>query len=172
MSEKKRWLIPTLFLFIILFSVVNSIAIQKLWSKEDDSIHILTVTWGTRPYELIESGEVLKGYMWNWTTASPIRILQVEVWMGNPYNITWEGDVIVTLNNSVDLWYPPIEDAVLVHYQFDSHDSSPIPHFRSFDLRPGFIVPAGETLHIYRLFNNFDEKNVYAGDGWVVFYYI
>lgn len=117
---------------IILFGV--SSAVYNLFS--DDSIHILTVTWGTRPYELIESSEVLKGYMWNWTTTSPIRILQVEVWMGNPYNITWEGDVIVTLDNTIDLWYPPIEDEVLVYYQFDSHDSSPIPHFRSFNLRP------------------------------------
>ena len=36
-----------------------------------------------------------------------------------------------------------------------------------FDLTPSFHVDAGETLYIYKLFNNFDEKNTDSGDDWI-----
>jgi hypothetical protein len=163
-------------LLVMQFQTLNEL--KSIPKEAEESIHVLTVCWpqdsfnGPAPLDLIKSEEFLKGYVWNWTTTSPIRILQVEVWMGNPYNITWEGDVIVTLDNTIDLWYPPSRDEVLVHYQFDSHAESGLPHSRSFNLRPGFYVPRGETIHIYRLFHNCDEKDVYAGDGWVVFYYL
>lgn len=149
---------------------------------EGQTIHTFTLYWGL---EHIPPGSCLGGYVHNWTVPEAIRILQVEVWMGNPFDIKWEGDVIVALNNAVEpsmniggipaprhLWHPTSPDEVLIHYQFDSHAPSPLPHLLPFDLRPGFHVDSGETLHVYRLFNSFDEKETYSGDGWVVFYYV
>ena len=133
---------------------------------QDKTIHTSTLKWDPTTISKIP----VEGYVRNWTTTKAIRILQVDVWMGNPYNITWEGDTFVSLNNTADLWDPPA-DTVLVHYQFDSHAPSALPHQRSFDLQPGFRVDAGETLYVYRLFNNFDEKDTTAGDGWVMLYY-
>lgn len=66
-----------------------------------------------------------------------------------------EGDVIATVNNTVNLENPP-EDTVFVHLQSDSHEKSSVPHQRSFDLESGFHVDAGETVYVFRLFNNFD----------------
>jgi len=58
-----------------------------------------------------------------------------------------------------------------IYDQFDSHDKSPVPHQRSFVLPYGFLIDAGETLYIYRLFDNFDEKPTNSSDGWVMLYY-
>ena len=90
--------------------------------------------------------------------------------MGNPYDVLWEGDTIVTLDRTIDPWNPP-PDTELIHYQFDSHDKSSVPHQKSFNLSPGFCIDAGETLYVFRLFNSFDEKDTISGDGWVMFYY-
>ncbi len=145
---------------------VNLRLVQVL-TLSNKTVHTVTLHWDLQP---IQSNSRVEGYVKNWTVPEAISILQIDVWMGNPYNLTWEGDVFVTLNTSIDPWNPPI-DTVLVHYQFDSHASSPIPHQLSFDLRPGFPIDFGTTLHVYRLFNNFDEKDTEAGDGWVRLYY-
>lgn len=141
--------------------------LSQIQESANKTVHTKTLRWLPQH---IDNNSRVEGYIKEWTTNETIRILQVDVWMGNPYNITWEGDVFVTLNNSIDPWDPPT-DAVIVHYQFDSHASSPIPHLLSFDIRPGFLVDSGKTLYIYRLFHNFDEKGDNAGDGWVRFYY-
>ena len=142
--------------------------ILDLEEADNQSVHTLTLHWNR---ETIPAKSSVQGYVKNYTTSAAIRIIQVDVWMGNPYNITWEGDVFVTINNITDPWNPLI-DEVLIHYQFDSHASSSLPHQLSFDLRPGFILDSGKNLHVYRLFNNFDEKGTNAGDGWVRFYYL
>lgn len=97
------------------------------WLQEsaNKTIHTITLRWDPQD---IPSHSIIRGYVKNWTTSKAIRILQVDVWMGKPYNITWEGDVFVTLDNIKDPWNPST-DEVLVHYQFDSHASSPLPHF-------------------------------------------
>jgi len=149
---------------------VRTISLRLLQIQElsNKTIHTFTLHWELVP---IQSGLMIEGYVKNWTVTEGIRILQVDVWMGNPYNITWEGDVFVAVNNTANLWNPSI-DEVIVHYQVDSHVSPSLPHIRSFDLRPGFQVDANQTLFVYRLFNNFDEKDTTAGDGWVRLYYI
>ena len=41
-----------------------------------------------------------------------------------------------------------------------------------FGFAPGFHVDTGETLYIYRLFNNLDEKDTDFGDRWITHHYI
>ena len=132
------------------------------------SIHTYTLTW---PLQLIQPGEWVAGYVLNWTTPDSIRILQVDVWLGKPYDILWEGDAFLLTAEIPDPWHPQV-DEVIVHYQFDSHAPSPLTHFRVIDLRPGFHVEEGETLYVYRLFNSFDDKPTNSGDGWIRLYYI
>lgn len=141
--------------------------LSRIQTSASKTIHVRTLSWGTQP---IPAGEKIEGYVSNWTVEKAVKIVYIEVWMGNPYDVLWEGDTFVTLDNTIDLWSPP-PDSVLVHYQLDSHDKSPVPHQKSFNLRPGFHIDAGETLYAYRLFNNFDEKATNASDGWVMFYY-
>ena len=131
------------------------------------TVHVRTLSWGR---QLISAGEKIEGYVGSWIIEKAVKIVHIEVWMGNPYDVLWEGDTFVSLDNTIDLWSPP-PDTVLVHYQFDSHEKSPVPHQKSFDLRPGFYIDAGETLYVYRLFNNFDVKATNASDGWVMLYY-
>jgi hypothetical protein len=133
-----------------------------------NSIHTMKLGWSP---QLLEPFESVEGYVANWTSHTRINILQIDVWMGKPYDILWEGDAILTTDIDVDVWHPN-EDEVLIHYQFDSHAPSPLTHFRSFNLRPGFIVEADTTLYVWRLFNSFDVKATNAGDGWMRLYYI
>lgn len=112
----------------------------------------------------------IEKYTAEWFAGKPISVLRLEIWVGNPYDVLWEGDVIVLMSNKKDPWNPP-PDLLLAHYQFDSHGGSSIPHQKSFNLEPGFHTDEGETVYIYRLFNSFDEEDTEAGDGWVVFYY-
>jgi hypothetical protein len=94
--------------------------------------------------------------------------------MGNPDNVVWEGDTFVTIGKPNDPWNSSsYTDAIqlLVHYQFDSHAASPIPHQLMFDLTPGFKVISGQTINVYRLFVNTELYTVYAGDAQIIIYY-
>jgi hypothetical protein len=94
--------------------------------------------------------------------------------MGNPVNVTWEGDTYVTIGKPSDPSNSSsYTDAIqlLVHYQFDSHAPSPIPHQVMFDLTPGFKVASGQTINIYRAFVNTESRTVTSGDVQVIIYY-
>jgi hypothetical protein len=94
--------------------------------------------------------------------------------MGNPDNVVWEGDTFVTIGKPSDPYNSSsYTDAIqlLVHYQFDSHAPSPIPHQLMFDLTPGFKVASGQTINVYRLFVNYALYTVTAGDAQVIIYY-
>lgn len=91
--------------------------------------------------------------------------------MGNPYNILWEGDTFVTLNDQGDFLSP---DQVIVHYQFDKHAESSIPHQVWFPIGvgdSGFKVEANKTIWVWMLFKNTSDIPVSAGDGEVIIYY-
>jgi hypothetical protein len=110
----------------------------------------------------------------NWTPTTDVRIIRVQVWMGNPDNVTWEGDTYVTIGKPSDpsnssSYNDTIQ--LLVHYQFDSHAPSPTPHQLMFELTPGFKVASGQTINIYRDFVNIEPYTVYAGDVQVIIYY-
>ena len=154
---------------VMLYLQLSNIAqqIAQIQASIPETIHTRKITWKR---QLILAGTRIEGYVANWTLEEPVRIVRIIVWMGNPYYILWEGDTIVILDNTVDVWNPP-PDTVLAHYQFDSHARSPLPHMMSFDLAPGFRVDAGETLYTYRLFNNFDKEDTYSGDGWIMLHY-
>ena len=142
----------------------------QLWETQrsaSKTIHTRKLVWGRQN---IPARTIVEGYVADWTVEEAVRIEYIEVWMGNPYDILWEGDTIVTVNNTIDPWNPP-PDTELVHYQFDSHYKSSVPHQKSFDLKSGFHIDAGKTVYVYRLFNHFDEKETESGDGWVMFYY-
>lgn len=179
----KKWVIIVIVLVVASVIAIFSGVIPPLPTEQGppESIHIVTLCW---PLEHIEARGVVGGYVATWYTPTSIHILQVDVWMGNPYTILWEGDVIVTMSNATSptfqlggisvpqhLWHPAIDEA-LVHYQFDSHSPSPLPHLISFNLRPGFHVHDNKPIYVYRLFNSFDEQATDAGDGWIVIYYL
>ena len=110
----------------------------------------------------------------NWTPTTDVRIVKIQVWMGNPDNVVWEGDTFVTIGKPSDPWNSSSYSGaiqLLVHYQFDSHAPSPIPHQLMFDLTPGFKVASGQTINVYRLFVNTELYTVYAGDVQVIIYY-
>ncbi len=144
----------------------------KLWLSQIEpfpsrDLHVRTIAWDK---QLIGPNSMVEGYVANWTMDEQVRIVGIEIWMGNPYDILWEGDTFVMLNNTVGPWNPP-PDTVLAHYQFDSHDKSPVPHQKTFPFPHGFHIDEDETLYIYRLFHNFDEKPTNSSDGWVMLYY-
>jgi len=116
----------------------------------------------------------LSGWILNWTPTTDVRIIRIQVWMGNPDNVTWEGDTYVTIGEpSSPSNSSSYTDAIqlLVHYQFDSHAPSPIPHQLMFDLTPGFKVTLGQTINVWRAFVNTEPYNVTAGDVQVIIYY-
>jgi hypothetical protein len=122
----------------------------------------------------INADSSVSDWILNWTTTTDVRIIRIQVWMGNPTNVTWEGDTYVTIGKPSDPSSPnSYTDAIqlLVHYQFDSHAPSPIPHQLMFDLTPGFKVASGQTVNVYRLFVNTESKTVTAGDVQVIIYY-
>jgi hypothetical protein len=109
-----------------------------------------------------------------WTPETDVRIIRIQVWMGNPDNVTWEGDTWVTIGKPSDPWNASsYNDSIqlLVHYQFDSHAPSPIPHQLMFDLTPGFKVTSEQTVNVYRLFVNTESWDVTSGDVQVIIYY-
>lgn len=63
--------------------------ISQIQGSADKTIHTVKLGWVR---ESIEGETLIEGYVRSWTTNETIRILQVTVWMGKPYNITWEGD--------------------------------------------------------------------------------
>jgi hypothetical protein len=110
----------------------------------------------------------------DWTPTTDIRIIRIQVWMGNPSNVTWEGDTYITIGKPSDPSNSSsYTDAIqlLVHYQFDSHAPSPIPHQVMFDLTPGFKVASGQTINVYRAFVNTESRTVTSGDVQVIIYY-
>jgi len=114
------------------------------------------------------------GWILNWTPMTNVRIVRIQVWMGNPDNVVWEGNTYVAVGKPSDASNSSsYTDAIqlLVHYQFDSHAPSPIPHQLMFDLTPGFKVASGQTINVYRLFVNTEHYNVTAGDVQVTIYY-
>lgn len=116
----------------------------------------------------------VEDWVLNWTPTTDVRIVKIQVWMGNPDNVVWEGDTFVTIGKPGNPWNSSsYTDAIqlLVHYQFDSHAPSPMPHQLMFDLTPGFKVASGQTINVYRLFVNTELYTVYAGDVQVIIYY-
>jgi hypothetical protein len=115
-----------------------------------------------------------ESWILEWTPKTDIRIIRIQVWMGNPANVMWEGDTFVTIGKPSNPWNSSsYTDSIqlLVHYQFDSHAQSPIPHQLIFDLTPGFKVVSGQTVNVYRLFVNMESRTVTAGDVQVIIYY-
>lgn len=131
----------------------------------EPELHSRVIRW--EPTQIPANGR-LDGFVGEWIVPRNISVQRIQVWMGNPVNITWEGDTLVVKNRS-DFNAP---DSLLVHYQFDKHAESPVPHQLMFELSPGFPVRAGETLHVWRLFVNTSPKNTLSGDGEVIIYYI
>jgi len=116
----------------------------------------------------------VEGWILDWTPKSDIRIIRIQVWMGNPNNVVWEGDTFVTIGKPSNPWNSSSytdDIQLLVHYQFDSHAPSPIPHQVMFDLTPGFKVASGQTINVYRLFVNTESIAVNSGDVQVIIYY-
>lgn len=123
---------------------------------------------------IIANNSVLSGWILNWTSTKDVRIIRIEVWMGNPDNVVWEGDTYVTIGKpSSPSNSSSYNDTIqlLVHYQFDSHAASPIPHQLMFDLTPGFKVASGQTINVWRAFVNTEPYPVIASDVQVIIYY-
>jgi hypothetical protein len=126
------------------------------------------------PPENITAYNVTSGWILDWTPTTDVRIVRIQVWMGNPFNVTWEGDTYVTIGKpSSPANSSSYTDTIqlLVHYQFDSHAPSPIPHQVMFDLTPGFKVASGQTINVYRAFINTESRTVTSGDVQVIIYY-
>lgn len=117
----------------------------------------------------VSANSVMAAYVGSWNATKDGRIMRVQVWMGNPSDVTWEGDIYVTKNASGDFQY---RGALLVHYQFDKHMESSIPHQLMFDLSPGFPVDSGEMIYVWRLFHNISPVWTLSGDGEVIIYYV
>ena len=128
-------------------------------------MHSLVICWGPTD---IASGKSVGDFVGEWTPTRNIRVMRIQVWMGNPNGATWEGDTYV-VKNRTNLIAP---DSLLAHYQFDKHTESPVLHQLTFDLEPGFRVVKGETLSIWRRFVNTSPQGTTAGDGEVVVYYV
>jgi hypothetical protein len=110
----------------------------------------------------------------NWTPSTDIRVIRIQVWMGNQINVTWEGDTYVTIGKPVapdNASYYNSTVQLLVHYQFDSHALSNAPTEMMFDLTPGFKVAKGQTIYVYRDLVNFEPYSVKSGDVEVIIYY-
>jgi hypothetical protein len=110
----------------------------------------------------------------NWTLTRSIRVVRIQVWMGNPDTVTWESDTFVTVGQPISPYNASSYTNVihlLAHYQFDSHTQSATPHQLMFDLTPGFKVTSGQTIHVYRLFHNTGSTQVQSGDVEVIIYY-
>ena len=163
-----RWKILLASLLVIVI-VLQIYTLASLRISKQGTIHTVVLSWA--PID-IAAGSVASGYAASWKPQCDVSITAVQVWMGNPYGILWEGDVYVTLNNQGDFQSP---DQVIVHYQFDKHAESSIPHqewFQIGDDNSGFKVEAGETVWVWFAFNNFSDRPTKAGDGQVIIYYL
>jgi len=144
-----------------LYIQIEQLRIEVATLRSIERLHTYTIHWGTQS---VGAKTKISDFVGEWT---PNRVMQIIAWMGNPYGILWEGDIYITLNATM-LEAP---DQHIFHYQFDSHAPSPLPHFYTADLRPGFLVEKGETIYVYRVFNNFDDQDTVSGDGWIIIYY-
>jgi hypothetical protein len=139
-----------------------------------DKLYVHSQLLRNHPQEILANSNV-GSWVLNWTPTTNIRVIRVQVWMGNPTNVTWEGDTYVTIGGEPSDPSSPssYNDTIqlLVHYQFDSHAPSPIPHQLMFDLTPGFKVASGQTIYVYRDFVNIEPYNVTSGDVQVIIYY-
>ena len=107
----------------------------------------------------------VEDWVLDWTPKTDVRIIRIQVWMGNPADVMWEGDTFVTIGRPSNPWNSSsYTNAIqlLVHYQFDSHAPSSIPHQVMFDLTPGFKVASGQTINVYRLFVSVESRPVTA----------
>ena len=78
------------------------------------------------PTTTILGNSRVEDWILNWTLDRDIRVLRIQIWMGNPSGVEWEGDVFVTLGKPNDPWNPDT-DQLLAHLQFDSHAPTPTP---------------------------------------------
>jgi len=161
---------------VIFILVVLLVSVSLVWiiSSLPSEPYIHSQLLENEPPTTISANNNTSGWILNWTPTTDVRIIRIQVWMGNPYNVIWEGDTYVTVGKPSDpsnssSYNDTIQ--LLVHYQFDSHAPSPIPHQLMFDLTPGFKVTSGQTINIYRDFVNIEPYTVYAGDVQVIIYY-
>ena len=163
-----RWKIVLASLLVIVI-VLQIYTLASLRISKEDTVHTVVLSWA--PMD-IPAGSNESGYAASWKPQSDVLISAVQVWMGNPYGILWEGDVYVTLNNQGDFESP---DQVIVHYQLDKHAESSVPHQEWFQIgtdNSGFKVKSGETVWVWFLFNNFSDRPTKAGDGQAILYYL
>jgi hypothetical protein len=167
-EPKKGWLILITLLLIVLILLQTFILTSLKSGLDDSEIHTVVLRW---PPQDIAAGEAASGYVDSWKSEVDIEIVAVQVWMGNPYGILWEGDVYVTLNNQGDFVSP---DQIIVHYQMDKHTESSEPHQEWFQIgsrNAGFYVNNNQTIWAWSSFKNVSEQTVLAGDGQVIIYY-
>ena len=132
-------------------------------------VHSVVLKWPPRP---IPAHNVSSGYVASWKSGGDVWITAVEVWMGNPSGIFWEGDVYVSLNDIGDF---TSVDQVVVHYQLDKHAETSIPHQEFFPLGGqayGFHVKPEDSLWVWFAFNNLSDQLTVAGDGYVIIYFL
>jgi len=138
----------------------------EYWLRHGNYLHSVVVRWN--PVN-VSAQTVVSGFVGRWNATKDCRVIWIQVWMGNPSGITWEGDVYVTKNATGNFQQP---DTVLVHYQLDKHVESSIPHQLTFDLSPGVPVNKGEMMYVWRLFHNTSPTWTLSGDGEVIIYYV
>jgi hypothetical protein len=122
----------------------------------------------------ISGNSSVDDWVLNWTATTDVRIIGIQVWMGNPVNVTWAGDTYVTIGGepSDPSILSSYNDTVqlLVHLQRYSHASTS-PSQIMFDFTPGFKATPGQTIYVYRDFVNTEPYNVTAGDVQVIIFY-
>ena len=147
--------------------LLSAAVVPQLWTHVQPApdLHSQVIRWNPTN---IAPGIRVGDFVGEWTPTRNVRVIRIQVWMGNPNGVTWEGDTFV-VKNRTNLTAP---DSLLAHYQFDKHAESPVPHQLTFDLEPGIRVAKGEKLSIWRLFVNTSPQDTTAGDGEVIIYYI
>jgi hypothetical protein len=158
-----------LVVFLVTIILLQVIIILRLpTSTKYALIHTYVLKW--EPREIL-SNSITSEYVASWKPETNIMITAIQVWMGNPFGILWEGDVHVTVNNQGDF---QTSDQVIVHYQLDKHAESSTPHQQWFQVgteQSGFPVDTIQTIWVWLLFNNFSNEKTTSGDGEVIIYY-
>jgi len=156
-------------LLVLIVSLQILVLYRQPVNRTSSVIHTLVMNW---PPGEVAANAVISGYVANWTWPMDVRIVAVNVWMGNPSGILWEGGVYVTINN-IGI-FNNSTDQVIVHYQLDKHAESSTPHQLMFQIgsdTSGFLVKAGQTIWVWRDFRNISDEPVFSGDGQVIIYY-
>jgi hypothetical protein len=160
-------------LILVLLMLILSLQVVLLYRSPSNvipsDVHTAVLNWSPQQ---IGANAMVSGYVGSWAWSMDVSIVAVQVWMGNPNGILWKGDVYVTLNNRGI--FNNSTDQVLVHYQLDKHAESSTPHQLMFQIGSdgsGFPVKAGQTIWIWRAFNNISDHSTTAGDGQVIIYY-